>query len=96
MAIIVKSPSWEHYPRGNLESFKSGGTQAPIGKKNSTDISVNPCILMHGLCVIELGERRFVTPRPFTVENNSQEVELTGGWHSQEVELTGAWHSQEV
>ena len=51
---------------------------------------------MHGLCVIELGERRFVTPRPFTVEKNSQEVELTGGWHSQEVELTGAWHSQEV
>ena len=51
---------------------------------------------MHELCVIELGERRFVTPRPLTVENNSQEVELTGGWHSQEVELTGAWHSQEV
>ena len=41
-------------------------------------------------------ERRFVTPRPFTVEKNSQEVELTGPWHSQEVELTGAWHSQEV
>ena len=26
MAIIVKSLSWEHYPRGNLESLKSAGT----------------------------------------------------------------------
>ena len=26
MAIIVKSLSWEHYPRGNLESLNSAGT----------------------------------------------------------------------
>ena len=26
--IIVKSPFWEHCPRGNLQVFKSGGTQA--------------------------------------------------------------------
>ena len=42
---------------------------------------------MHELCVIELGERRFVTPRPFTVEKNSKEVELAGPWHWQEFEM---------
>ena len=43
---------------------------------------------MHGRCVIELGERRFVTPRAFTVEKKSRR------WNSQGGGTRRRWNSQ--
>ena len=112
VANIVKSPSWEHYPRvatiqesvkwqllskallGSTIQEATWSLSSPeepkpqSEKKISTDTSVNPCILMHGRCVIELGERRFVTPRAFTVEKKSRR------WNSQGGGTRRRWNSQ--
>ena len=97
VATIQESVKWQLLSKallGTLSKRQLGVFQvrrnpSPNRKtKISTDISVNPCILMHGRCVIELGERRFVTPRAFTVEKNSRR------WNSQGGGTRRRWNSQ--
>ena len=88
MAIIVKSPSWNTIQEATWSLSSPEEPKPQSEKKISTDTSVNPCILMHGRCVIELGERRFVTPRAFTVEKNSRR------WNSQGGGTRRRWNSQ--